>query len=170
MRIHTSSHLWCSVYSCLLISNGAGQSEHSGTTFPIGIIRILDRSDRLQCTQNHNSEGEKKHRGKIHFFSLFSCIDHVHRHIHTESDCSGSTLLCQESWFRENERKQRGSGKNKNPKIDIYVYIYIYLYIYEVCIHKKEITHFKIGSLCFSKCVLACDAFKGNINIKSNII
>lgn len=63
VRIHTSSHLWCSVYSCLLISNGAGQSEHSGTTFPIGIIRILDRSDRLQCTQNHHSEGEKKNTG-----------------------------------------------------------------------------------------------------------
>lgn len=151
VRIHVSSHLWRSGYSCLLIGNWAGQSKHSGTTFPIGIIRILDRSDRLQCTQNHN--GEETKSWELHFFFLFSSTDHVQSQIQYifESDCSGVTLLCQESWFRENEwNRNRGSGENKNPKIYIYVYIYIYLYIYEVCIHKKENTHnFKIGSLFF---------------------
>lgn len=61
-----------------------------------------------------------------------------------------------------NEHKQ-GEGKIKIQKyiFMLYSYIYIYLYIYEVCIHKKENTqNFQIGSLCFSKSVLACDALR----------
>lgn len=53
-------HPLISGVSCLLISNWACQSKHSGTTFPIGIIRILDRGDRLQCTLNHDSEGKDR--------------------------------------------------------------------------------------------------------------
>lgn len=128
VRTHEPSYLRC-VNSCLLVSNRAGQSELSGSTFPIGTIRMLDRR---QCTQNHNGEKIKNRNSRRITFpfliylkkkSTFKVISIIRlQRIH----CQGSESM--------NENK---TGENTNPKIYIYVYIYIYLYIYEVCIHKK---------------------------------
>lgn len=124
------------VYSCLLIRNRAGQSEHSGTTFPIGIIRILDRSDRRQCTQNHNGEKrEKINQGNYISFPYSPLRDHVQ----SQKQTAVGSPYCATNHGSErmNENKQ---GKIKIQKYR-FMFIFIYIYIFTRYVSTKKRKH-----------------------------
>lgn len=139
-----------------LINNWACRSKHPGSTIPIGIIRTV--SKRLQCTQNHNGEEKTKTHFLLAF--LYSFLILLYRPCIRLQwiDPTVPRIMVQREWLKTN----RGSGENKNPKIYIYAYIYIFIFIYLRGMYPQHenTQNFKIGSLCFSKYVLACEALK----------
>lgn len=116
------------------------------TTFPIGIIRISDRSDRLQCTQNHKG-GEKKHQKGNFFLSfpdsplqtMFKSNTYLHQTAVDSPYCAGN-----HGSERMNENKQRGKGKIKIQKyIFICLYLYIFIYLRGMYPQKKKTPKFQ---------------------------
>lgn len=134
-------YVWCSVYLCLLITAWAGQSQSYRHRNYISHWDYKDIGQEWQAPVHAEPQGwrEKKSSGKLLSFFIFASVDHVQIKYLLPSGCSGFTLPCQESWFRENERKQtEGSGENKNPKIYIYMFIFIYIYIFTRYVSTKK--------------------------------
>lgn len=106
------------------------------STFPIGIIRMLDRSDRLQCTQAPQRWGNKTRQIREITFLL---LIHLHRRCSgTWSGCSEFTSLSTSRTSEgTNENKQEGQGKIKIQKY-IFMFIFIYIYIFTRYVSTKR--------------------------------
>lgn len=169
--------MWCSVYSCLLITVWAGQSLLYRLWNYISHWDYKDIGQKWQAPVHAEPQGwrekKKKSSGKLLSFpysplwTMFKSNTYFHQTAVDSPYCAKN-----HGSERINENKQKGRGKIKIQKyIFICLYLYIFIYLRGMYPQKKKTPKFQNRqSVFFQMCPCLWCLKKTLININSNII